>query len=254
MPEFQVGCPEMSNELEIYLSDHPVFTVVGLTKALGEKIGKSQLYKRLRRLEEAGKVTSVVRGVYSVVTPGQDPQTAQPDPFLVLAALRPDVIFCGHSALELLGTATTIWNTITGYSVGATNTFRARNIRYKVMQLPNSSPLQPSDLIDIDRSAVILQATGPELTLVEGFRHPKRVGGIEELVKSADTFRSLDLAKLQNILDRFQQRRLYAAVGWFISRERDRWNASATYLHALESRRPKSRVYLERGSTMSVLA
>ena len=100
----------------------------------------------------------------------------------------------------------------------------------------------------------MLPVTGPELTLVEGFKYPNRVGGIEELVKSADAFRKLDLGALKDLLDRERQRKLNAAIGWFLSRDKAKWKVDLAFLELLRRQRPTSPVYLERGADMSVLA
>ena len=46
----------------------------------------------------------------------------------------------------------------------------------------------------------MLETTGPERTLVEGFRRPALSGGLEELVRSASAFPTLDLGLLGKVL------------------------------------------------------
>ncbi len=49
--------------------------------------------------------------------------------------------------------------------------------------------------------------TGPERTLVEGFRRPGLVGGLEELVVPAAGFATLDLEQLEEVLRRYGVRK-----------------------------------------------
>jgi hypothetical protein len=92
-----------------------------------------------------------------------------------------------------------------------------------------------------------LLSTGPELTIIEGFRYPSRVGGIEELVNSAEAFRRLDLGEIEDLLDKFNMRKVYAGVGWFLARNKLRWNVDDSLLDRLRSKIPSSPKYLEAG-------
>ncbi|PIY26241.1 MAG: hypothetical protein COZ11_03175 [Deltaproteobacteria bacterium CG_4_10_14_3_um_filter_51_14] len=50
---------------------------------------------------------------------------------------------------------------------------------------------------------MLLEATGPERALVEGFNRPSLAGGLEKLVRSAAGFTKLDLDLLEEVLCRF---------------------------------------------------
>lgn len=239
--------------MDVFLHDNPVFSIQALVDS-DRSAPKRAVYKRLRYLEHTGKVASVVRGVYSVVPPGQSADTIHPDPFLVLQALRPDVLFCGHSALDLQGVANSVWNVVTAYSHGAPNSFSHKGITYRTIAWPKPLSLSNHYKAAVDRKGKILHVTGPELTLVEGFRYPNRVGGVEELVNSADSFRKLDRDRLKELLDKAHQRKLYAAIGWFLSRDTARWKIDAAFLDELRRQKPTAPVYLERGADRSFLA
>ena len=172
---------------------------------------------------------------------------------MVLKALRPSAIFCGHSALDLQGVANSVWNAVTAYASGPANTFSAGRITYRFIALPKSLEITKQFRTLVDRSGKLLEVTSPELTLVEGFRYPHRVGGIEELVKSADGFRKLDLGEIRDLLTSVKQRKLNAAVGWFLSRDPDKWGADSRYLQDFRARIPAGPVYLERGASSSLL-
>lgn len=236
--------------MEELLYRYPAFTLRTADDFFGCP-GKSASLKRVHRLQAAGRVVGVLRGVYASVPPGVDPTTFQPDPYLVLRALRPDCVFCGHSALELHGISHQLWNRVTAYSKEKAVTYSTRSAVLNLVKHP--SWLMPDAIVEVDRSATPLRVTCPELTLIEGFRFPARVGGIEELVKSADGFRRLNLDLLGWILERFDIRKLYAAIGWFLTRDISRWQPTADFMDRLRDRRPVSPQYLERNSTGGVL-
>jgi hypothetical protein len=98
----------------------------------------------------------------------------------------------------------------------------------------------------VEHRGKILTATGPERTLVEGFRRPSLVGGLEELVNSAGGFSTIDLGLLEEILSRYNIANLWAASGWFLERFQASFYVPDDALSRMERRRPRSPQYLER--------
>ncbi len=213
--------------------------------------GEKATLKRLQRLEARGRVVRAFRGVYASVPPGVDPDTFHPDPFLALAALRPDCVFCGKSAFDLLAVGQQDGNSFTAYSAAKAVTYKTKHGEFTLIKRPEW--LTPDVVVQHNRKGILLSATRPELTVVEGFRYPGRVGGICELLNAADALPQLDLRMLRSVLNRFHMRKLYAAVGWCLSRNALHWNADTDYLSQLWRLRPASPQYLERGSSGSVL-
>jgi hypothetical protein len=99
----------------------------------------------------------------------------------------------------------------------------------------------------IERQGVLLDATGPERTLVEGFSRPSLAGGLEELVRSAAGFTTLDLDLLEEVLRRYDLARLWAATGWFLAMFQKSFHVPDALLSRMEKHRPRSRFYVERG-------
>ena len=106
----------------------------------------------------------------------------------------------------------------------------------------------------VERRGKILTATGPERTLVEGFRRPALAGGLEELVLSAGGFSTIDLNLLEEVLNRYDIANLWAATGWFLERFQASFYVSDEVLSRLERRRPRSPQYLERSNRGGWLA
>ena len=99
-----------------------------------------------------------------------------------------------------------------------------------------------------------MRTTGPERTLVEGFRRPGLVGGLEELVLSASGFSTLDLDLLEKVLHKYAIANLWAAVGWFLERFQQAFYVPEIMLERLAQHRPRSPHYLERNRRGGVLA
>lgn len=99
----------------------------------------------------------------------------------------------------------------------------------------------------------ILQTTGPERTLVEGFRRPAEVGGLEELINSASGFAVLDIDLLQEILQCYDIANLWAATGWFLERFRQSFHVTEEFLDQMMQHCPRAPQYLERNRRKGVL-
>ena len=93
-----------------------------------------------------------------------------------------------------------------------------------------------------------------ERCIVDGFDRPRLFGGVVELVKSLDGARLLDLDLLKQLLDLYESRTLFGAVGWLLERNQRALFVSDSILGSLELRRPASPHYLDRKSGNAVLA
>lgn len=241
---------------EFFLT-RPVFALDEATRVLAPPGGRAGTVERLKYHLTTGRLKLVSRGIYAVVPAGVAADRFQVDPFLVAAALRPSGIFSHHSALELLGTAHSAWRQHTLYTEQRRRPLALDDTMISFLEHPR--PFQRSATLGfgtkrIERRGQLLQTTGPERTLVEGFRKPSLTGGVEELVRSAAGFESLDLDLLESILKRYAIANLWAAAGWFLEQHQRYFHVPESLLNACEKRRPKSPQYLERNARGGRLA
>ena len=187
----------MRRTTDTFLDRNPVFTRSMFAQAHGELRPSPALVRRLKYLQAKGRVVSLERGLYATVRPGEEPEAVAPDPHLAGVVLRPDGIFAYHSALTLLGAGHSDWNVVTLLSHRRRRHLVLRNARVEV--LPHPAALVRKGGTEVGVRSVpyldrTIRVTGPERTLVDGFRRLDLVGGLEELVTSAAGFPSLDLA------------------------------------------------------------
>lgn len=233
------------------LAKNSVFSLEEATAALRPPGGRLGTVERLKHYLKTGRLKLVAREIYAVVPPGTPPARFEPDPFLVAVAARPDGIFSHHSALELLGAAHSTRRGCTLWSEG-----RKRELRLgasSVLFLPHPEALRRGSQERLGTRTVewrgtLLRTTGPERTLVEGFRRPVLAGGVEELVASAAGLPTLDLDLLEGVLAAYDTRYLWAAAGWFLERHRRSFHVPDDLLRRFESKRPAARHYLLRGT------
>ena len=179
----------------------------------------------------------MARGVFAAVPYGFEAGTVQPDPVLVASTVCPSAIFSHHTALELLGAGHSVWQVCTlicDRPPGPVH-LNPHVIRF----LSHPTPLvrkqaQETGVRQVEREGKTVHCTGPERTLVDGFRQPRWVGGLSELVESASGFGVPDLDLLELVLLAYDQRTLWAAVGWFLERHQERFFVPDQYLAALE--------------------
>jgi predicted transcriptional regulator of viral defense system len=240
-----------------FFATHTVFSLDEASTALGLPGGRSGTVERLKYHVETGRLKLMIRGVYAVIPPGGKAEEFRPDPFLVAAAFRPEGVFSHHSALELQGVAHSVWNECTLYAEGRRRPLLVNGNTVRFLEHPAPMRTDSGDHLGtrkIERQGKLLLTTGPERTLVEGFRRPRLAGGLEELVTSASGFAVLDLTLLDEILQRYSIANLWAATGWFLERFRKTFHVPDEFLNHMEQHRPRSPHYLERNRRGGVLA
>lgn len=250
----------MSTEQKLKTTDffatHPVFSLDAAAEALAPGGKRSGVVDRLKYHLNAGRIKRVTREVYAVVPPAVSVENFRPDPFLVASAMQPSGVFSHHSALELLGVAYSIWNQCTIYVERRRRPLLLDGVTLRFIDL--SRPMQTDSHKQIgtrriERLGRLLEVTGPERTLAEGFSRPSLVGGLEELVRSAGGFTTLDLDLLEEVLRLYDLAKLWAAVGWFTECFQRDFHVPEPFLARMEKRRPHSRVYMERNLRGGVL-
>ncbi len=232
-----------------YSKLNSVFSLDEAAQALGPRKSKRAVVEYLKYYLETHRLRRVTREIYAVVPPGLNPARFSPDVFLVAAAVRRDVLIAHHGALELLGVAHSIWR---AYAVW-TRTRRTRldldNASIRFIVDPHPAWTRNDRLLGtrmIERQGRLMRVTGPERTLVEGFRRPAHVGGLEELIRSAGAFTVLDLMLLESVLAVYGTRRLWAAVGWFLEAHQQTFHVPDEFLDLCAHRKPRRPQYLVR--------
>lgn len=235
---------------QAFLNDHPVFKLDELAAVAGGKAPRRTARERVKYYVETGRLRRLSRELYAVVPPGTKRDAFAPDPFLVAAALRTDAVFSHHSALELLGAGHSDWNVCTAFTSERPVVLRWASHTLRLLPAPVQAlggSWRSLGVRVVQYRGRNLRVTGPERTLVEGFRRPQWAGGLSELVESAAGFASLDLKLLRKVLLAYDQRSLWAAAGWFLERNARAFYVGEAMLEEFATHRPKSKHYLPRG-------
>jgi hypothetical protein len=239
-----------------FFAANPVFSLDEATFQLNPPRGRSGMVERLKYYLNADRLKLVTRGIYAVVPHGISVAGFTPDPFLVAIAIRKDAIFSFHSALELLGAAHSVWNHYTLYTSNRRRQLLLESSSLSFLSDPVSFARDEIRYIGtqkVERRGKLLRVTGPERTLIEGFRRSALSGGYEEFITSTSGFSILDLDMLTKILHCYNNANLWAATGWFLERFRTTFHVEESILLEMEKHRPRSPRYLERNQRGGVL-
>ncbi len=240
-----------------------VFTVKEFARHLGGE--KSLAEYRVRYYLQQGRLKRLANGVYATVPVGVAPENYEPDAFLAAAAIRPDAVFAYHSALDLLGQGHSVWWTCTVCTVRRRSPVTVGRTTIKFLSHPKAAQPRAKAgssrreanvpwTTEVSRGGRTLRVTTPERTLVDGFRELGLVGGFDELVESMDGFATLNPDTLKEILRAHNNRRLWAAVGWYLQRRLEDLFLDASILGDFQKHGPRTRVYLVPGQRGGVLA
>jgi predicted transcriptional regulator of viral defense system len=228
-------------------AENPVFSLADFARRA--ELPTAKALERLKYHLRRGRIVALERGLYAAVPRGTLRESFQPDRYLVAAATRPDAIFSHHAALELLGAAHSDWNVCTVFTRRRRRKLILKRVELEFLTHPTAlrkKGLEELATRQVERQGSLLRVTGPERTLVDGFRQPRWVGGLAELVESASGFGVLDLQLLKRVLEAYGQRSLWAAAGWFLERYQGTFFVPDDYLKLLEERCPRSTHYIPR--------
>lgn len=234
---------------EDFFSRHPVFSLDEATGVLKPRGGRSGMVERLKHHLETGRLKRVAREIYAVVPLGGNSDTFQPDPYLLAVAARPNGIFCYASALELLGVAHAVCHHHTLFCDSRRVPLELPGMKIQFMEHPRQLRKDNMELLgtqQVERLGQLLRVTGPERTLLEGFRRLDLLGGAEAFMEPVSGFPVLDLDLLQSLLEQYRMSVLWGIAGWFLELYQQDFHVPDTFLERLESQRPRNPHYLLR--------
>jgi len=243
MPHRQV----QSYATEDFLAANPVFSLDECTS--GTRTTRPAALERIKHHLRRGRLKRLAKGIYAAVPRGTRPDAFIPDRYLLATAASPGAFLAHHAALELHGVAHSVWNECTVLCAKRRSPISIGDVLIRFLTHPAALRRRQEERIGVrttERSGRTIEVTGPERTLIDGFRQPRFVGGLHELVESAAGFGVLDLDAMMRVLELYGQRGLFAAAGWFLERFQKRFFVPDAFLQRLEEQRPRSIHYIPR--------
>lgn len=232
---------------------HPVFRRETLDRHLvlasGQAPSRDSVEELLRYHQRTGRIMAVRRGLYATVPPGGKPESAPVDAYLAGTLGCPGGVLGYHTALELHGLAYSSFEVIQILVPRQVRGWQFRGVTY--------CPIRPRHALgaeafrlgveQMDRRGIDIQVTTQSRTLVDVLDRPDLGGGWEEVWRSLESIRWVDLNEITTYLRRLGNATTSAKVGHFLEQHQSALHVEETDLKALESLRPKVKQYLDRG-------
>ncbi len=247
-----------NNEKNIlaFLEHHPVFTLDELREFLGSEKGSRKTSDLLLHHKKMGRIGVVKEGLYFAVRPGTAAQHTTPDPFLIASKLVQDAVLSFHTALDLLGYSHSLFNTYYFFSSRYRPAMRFRENHFRSVLTPEQLQKNSQELFGtekVERLGLKVLVTGKERTLAEALERPQHCGGFEEMYRSLEKIPYVQTDTILSYLQLREQKKLYAAVGFFLEQHRDHFNVEEPFLRQLERHKPSQPVYWDRSKKGGVL-
>lgn len=235
-----------------FFAQHPVFTRESLVRHLamnsGEKPKESTVSALLRYHQGVGHILSVRRGLFASVAPGGSPTSAPADAYLLGALGCPGGVLGYHSALELHGLAYSSFEKVQILVSRSQREWTFRGVTYQPVKPRRSLNAEALTLEveSMDRLGLDLPVTSVARTLVDVLDRPDLSGGWEEVWRSLETIRLVDLHAVLTYLERLGNATTAALVGFFLEQHQTALSVDEAMLESLEKQRPRGKHYLDR--------
>lgn len=170
--------------------------------------------KYVNRLIEMGRLQTIRKGLYIVLSPLEKPEKPVADKLLIASKIRDKYYLGFHTALEYYGCANTFYNE-------AYVCVKARN-RFDPFQYKRLSfrPVFVNDVtLEVEEKHYqesILKVSSKERTFVECIDKVEYAGGWEECIKSLEGLGGLKVEKLLNLLLKYKRNILLKRAGYVL--------------------------------------
>ena len=240
----------MATDLLTFFHLHPVFTREEVVRHLAKRGTEhpQTVANLLRHHVSQGRILRVRKGLYTSVPPGGDPETLPVDPFLVASRAHATAVIGYHSALELHGMAYSTFEMLIYLCPHPARPWTWRGVNYRPVGLPLALLRNQNDswgVTKVDRQGLDVSVTSLERTLVDVLDRPDLGGGWEEIWRSLESYRFMDVDRVVTYSGLLKNAATASRVGFFLEQHQQTLQVSETQLQALEQMCPKQAHYLD---------
>jgi len=235
-----------------FLATHPVFTYEEFINYLSASVllNVDTAKQLLNYYLKSGRILRIRRGLYAVVPPGNTPENAPVDAFLVASHVTKDAVLAYHTALEFHGKAYSVFYEFTSLSKTKIRPFTFRGTRFRGVPFPEELIKKGQEnygVVVMDRQGLDVRVTGLERTMVDVMDKPVLGGGWEEIWRSLEAVDFFDLERLIDYALILNKATTIARVGFYLEQHQEALMVTDKHLAELRKHKPKSPHYMERG-------
>lgn len=212
-------------------------------EALGITRMESTARMALWRLSTKGNLVRVREGIYGAVPPEHVGSEYEFDRYLLFdKVMERTGALAFHSALELHGAANSRYTTVYYLSTKRSRRFEFQGILYRPVAASEMFGTTVHYLDDVP-----LNVTDRERTFLDCIRRPDLCGGVEEYLKSFESFSAMDPDKILEYLERYGEKTLYHKAGFVLHHLKDRVRVPEDLLISLRAKVGPNPCYLVPG-------
>lgn len=230
-----------------FFASRRVFTTEEFGAALGlARRSRDSLLGYYRR---RGRLLRVRRGLYWVVQPGENFDSASVDPYLVAARTTDDAILAYHTALEFHGRAYSGFSELQYLTTQAARSLTFRGWRFRPVRFPKALLGAGNARFGVerhDRGGQMVDVVGLERALVDVLDRPGLCGGWEEAWRSLEMVEFFDLDQVVAYALLLDNATAIGKVGWFLQLHRENLMVEEQHLAPLRARSPRQPRYVDR--------
>jgi predicted transcriptional regulator of viral defense system len=170
--------------------------------------------KYVNKLIENGKIQRIRKGLYTVLSPLEEPQKNIVDKILIASKIRTEYYLGFHTALEFYGTASSLYNE-------AYICLKAKD-RFDPFQYKRFSfkPVFVKDVaFGIEEKRYqnsTIKISSKERTFIECIDRIQYAGGWEECIKSLEGLGGVNMEKLLTLLHKYRSENLFRRTGYIL--------------------------------------
>lgn len=234
-----------------FLSRYPVFRAEEFGKCLsaGSQESVRSRDSLLAHYVKTGRLLRVRRGLYTVVPPGQKPETVQPDPFLLASRMVADAVLAYHTAIEFYGRAYSTFHDFTYLTHAASRPAEFRGNSFRGVAFPRHLLQKHQEDYEVqtaERSGLDVRVTSLERALVDVLDRPAISGGWEEIWRSLESVEYFDIDRITEYALLLGNATTIAKVGFYLEQHSEQLMLDDSSLSRLRAHVPKTPRYLDR--------
>jgi len=176
--------------------------------------------KYVKRLIETGKLQTIRKGLYTVLSPLETPEKYEPDKLLIASKIRKEYYLGFHTALEYYGCAYSAFNEayICVQAADRFDPFHYKRFTFKPVFVKDIA----SQIVEKPYRRSILKVSGKERTFIECVDRVQYAGGWEECIKSLEGLSGIDIEKLVSLTLNQKRKGLPRRIGYVLELLRNR--------------------------------
>lgn len=184
------------------------------SKIIGSANRKYIYRKYVKRLVETGKLQTIRKGLYAVLSPLEEKEKYEPDKLLIASKIRKEYYLGFHTALEYYGCAYSAFNKayICIQPKDRFDPFSYKRFTFKPVFVKDTT----KQVQEKTYQNSLLKVSSKERTFIECIYRPQYAGGWEECIKSLDNLSGIDAKKLVKLTLMQTRKNLPRRVGYVL--------------------------------------